>query len=61
VGLHVRRLGADAEGDGNLADRVPGCLGLEEPLDERPGACAVMVDLERGEQVDRLALPLLGD
>src|SRR5271169_194978 len=61
VRLDVGRLGADAEGDGDLADRVTGRLGVQEALDHRAGAFGVAVHLQGGERVDGLALPLAGD
>jgi hypothetical protein len=41
VRLDVGRLGADAEGDGDLADGVTGRLGVQEALDLRAGALGV--------------------
>src|SRR6266568_197691 len=58
VRLDVDRLGADAEGHGDLSDCLAGRLCVEEPLDQRAAACAAAVHLERGEQIDGLALAL---
>ena len=61
VRLNVGRFGADAEGDGDLADGVTGRLGVQESLDQRAGALGVAVHLQGSEHVDSLALPLAGD
>ena len=58
VCLDVGRLGADAEGDGDLADRVSGRLCVQESLDHRAGALGVAVHLQGGERSTALRFRL---
>jgi len=55
AGLHVRGLGAGPVGDGDLADRIPGVLGVEQRGCLAPDAVAVPVELHRGDLVDGFA------
>ena len=61
AGLDVGRLGADPEGDGDLADGAAGVFGVEQLLRGSPDAVAVPVELHRGDPVDGFAATVLAD
>src|SRR5260370_1399542 len=61
AGLHVRRLGAAAIGDGDLADRITGVRGFQQSGGVAPDPGAVPVDADGGHLVDRLAAAVFAD
>ena len=61
AGLDVGRLGADAVGDGDLADGAAGVFGVQQRLGVAPDAVAVPVELHGGDPVDGFAAAGLAD
>ena len=61
AGLDVGWFAARAERDSNLADRVPGVLGVQQHRSIPPDPVAVPVELHRGDLVDRLAAAALAN
>ena len=61
AGLDVGGLGADPEGDDDLADGAAGVFGVEQLLGASPDAVAVPVELHGSHPVDGLAATVLAD
>src|SRR5258708_1065769 len=61
AGGDVGRLGAPAVGDGDLADRVPGMLGIQQRPHVSPDPVAVPVELHGGNLVDGFAAAVFAD
>ncbi|QTZ95757.1 hypothetical protein [Streptomyces auratus] len=61
AGGDVGRLGAQAVGDLDFADRATGVFGIEQDLSLAPDTVAVPVDLHGGDPVDGLPSALRGD